>query len=438
MSVQFYKTSDIQIRENRQRREFKMDSLNELAESIEHSKVGLMHPLVVEETPDGVFLVAGERRLRAIQNIYELGGSFTYGGVPVPPDRVPATRLSDLSPVERMEAELDENVRRVDLTWQEKTKALNALAELKCVKAEAEGEAPPSNADLAEVILESRDPEPQAVMKQSRIVAQHLDNPEVQKAGSLKEAYKILRKQEEKKRMEKLSEEVGTRITTSAHRLFKDDSKRFLQAAPAEHFDVILTDPPYGMGADTFGNSGGATEAEHPYEDSAEVVEDIMEWFPEVAYRVAKANAHLYLFCDIDHFPTWKKSLAEAGWRVFRTPLIWYKPSGFRAPWPEKGPQRRYETILYAMKGDRLVNFMGGDVLEFPMDSDVKYNAQKPVALYHELLRRSAAPGDKVLDPFCGSGTIFPAATAAKVYAVGIEVMDFAHGIAASRLSDEP
>jgi len=38
----------------------------------------------------------------------------------------------------------------------------------------------------------------------------------------------------------------------------------------AEVFDVILTDPPYGMGADEFGDSGGLTEGAHAYKDDEE------------------------------------------------------------------------------------------------------------------------------------------------------------------------
>ena len=35
-----------------------------------------------------------------------------------------------------------------------------------------------------------------------------------------------------------------------------------------------------------------------------------------------------------------------------------------RAPWPDSGPQRKYETLLYAVKGKRPVLKMAGDVLE--------------------------------------------------------------------------
>ncbi len=105
-----------------------------------------------------------------------------------------------------------------------------------------------------------------------------------------------------------------------------------------------------------------------------------------------------------------------------------------RAPWPEYGPQRKYETLLYAVKGMRPIFKLAGDVLDFPSDTNLGHAAQKPVALYTELLRRSALPGDSIFDPFMGSGTIFSAATELKLRATGIELDQTSYGIAIERL----
>ena len=70
-------------------------------------------------------------------------------------------------------------------------------------------------------------------------------------------------------------------------------------------------------------------------------------------YNIAKPDAHLYMFCDFSYFRVLYALFSDAGWNVFRTPFIWFKPQTFRAPWPEHGPQRKYEMILYARKGDK-------------------------------------------------------------------------------------
>ena len=87
------------------------------------------------------------------------------------------------------------------------------------------------------------------------------------------------------------------------------------------------------------------------------------------------------------------------------------------------------------MKGDRKCNKLGGDVLQFPPADNLGHQAQKPVALFEELLKRSARPGDKVLDLFGGTGTLLPAAQNTKCFATIVEQDAAACGIAAARLN---
>ena len=90
--------------------------------------------------------------------------------------------------------------------------------------------------------------------------------------------------------------------------------------------------------------------------------------------------------------------------------------------------------ILYAIKGKKKTLGIFPDVVTTFADSNTTHGAQKPVALYSDLLKRSVRPGDKVLDSFAGSGTIFPAAHAAKVMAVGLEQNQQYFGICLTRL----
>jgi site-specific DNA-methyltransferase (adenine-specific) len=47
----------------------------------------------------------------------------------------------------------------------------------------------------------------------------------------------------------------------------------------------------------------------------------------------------------------------------------------------------------------------------------MSHGAQKPVAVYQNLLQRSVVPGDKVADFFAGSGTLLDAAHTMQCYA---------------------
>jgi DNA modification methylase len=90
--------------------------------------------------------------------------------------------------------------------------------------------------------------------------------------------------------------------------------------------------------------------------------------------------------------------------------------------------------ILYAVKGKRPVNVIAPDVLSYSSDANLGHAAQKPLLLLTDLLKRSAKPGDTVLDPFMGTGSLIEAADAMQVSATGIEIDPAAFGIAVKRL----
>ncbi len=431
----------ILIKPNRQRRKFDESELQELVTSIRDSAHGLLHPIVVRREGDQSYLVAGERRLRAIKDIYALGGTFLHNSgaltEPVPEGLVPVVDLGELSELEAESAELEENIRRADLTWQERAEATARLANFLQKRAVVEGTTPPSHVEIA---LEAKpDITRLAAIDSTRkelVVSKHLDDPEVKAAKSLGEAYKVLKKKEEVSRNRELAATIGESYTTKAHLLLNRDSKEVLCEELADKlYDVILSDPPYGMGADEFGDSGqGVGAAAHFYKDDYETWCGIMDWFVPQTFRLAKPDAHLYLFCDIDRFHELRERVTRAGWTPFRTPLIWSNPDGYRAPWPEHGPQRKYECILFAKKGDRKVNSVRPDVLEYKKDTALGHPAQKPVALLVDLLKRSTKPGDSVLDAFGGSGPVLAAAHELKLYSTVIEQDSAAFAIAAKRL----
>lgn len=423
----------IKVAPDRQRRTFDEGKLREFSEVI--STQGLLHPIILRIVGDDYYLVAGERRLRAITDLYALGGQFMHDGEAVRANFIPYTLLSDLDPLAAEEAELSENIHRVDLSWQERAAAHSRLASLRTAQAAVKGEQAPTVAAISLEVRGSSEGIHQENTRRELLVAKHLDNPAVAAAKTVDEAFKILRKAETQQQHRELGASVGRTFTADFHQVLNEDSLDWMIRAPAEQFDCILTDPPYGMNADEFGDSGGLAAGGHGYEDSAANFLQIMKVLAPESYRLAKPQAHLYLFCDIDWFHHLKQTFGDAGWQVFRTPLLWYKKSGMRAPWPEWGPQRKYETIMYAIKGKRPILKMLGDVLDYPPDANLGHAAQKPVALYADLLSRTCLPGQAVLDPFAGSGPILAAAHGMKVRATAIEMDQASFGIAVSRLN---
>lgn len=417
------------IPEYRMRREFDPAKLSDLADSI--LSKGLMHPIVVVEETDGRFrLVAGERRSKAITLLNNAKRTFMCNNELIPPGYFPATLLSDLSPIEILEAEFEENVIRADLTWQEHTLATAALAELRKQQTQAAGGTFTIRAVASEIAGHEAQGGEITKVSNAVIVAQHLADPEVAKAKSQKEALKIIQKKAETAHREVLAQTFD--LTKTPHTALLGSSLELAKGLPDNTFDVILTDPPYGIDADKFGSMADVT---HQYKDDLDYALTCYGMVAKEGYRVCKDQAHAYVFLDPRYFEQISLQFTLAGWEVWPIPLIWNKGNGM-LPRPEHGPRRTYEAILFASKGGKKVVKVMPDVLTYALLTDKDHGAQKPVPLYVDLLSRSTVPGNKIVDFFSGSGTIFPACNRLRLVATGMEISEQYYNLGVTRLNE--
>lgn len=415
---------DIIVPENRFRREFDEKKLNELKESILSN--GLMNPITVERTGDQFTLRAGERRLRVLRGIIEAGGTYTVGGLVQAGALVAAVEYGELTDIQRLAIEVEENVVRSDFTWQERDRAYAALHELRKKQDPSQS----VTATATEILGKPARGGQVSSVADSIIIAKHLHVPEVAKAKSSKEALKVIQKISEAGQRVKLA--AAAAADKTPHQLLKGDACVILPSLPAASFDVILTDPPYGVAADNFGDMASTG---HDYEDSKKYFEELLKVFPDESYRVAKERAHAYVFCDVRNFERLATLMVLAGWTVFPTPLTWDKSPTGMLPFPDNGPRRCTESILYAWKGDRRSLQVKPDIIKVSAVKRLKVGAQKPVALYIDLLSRSANPGDAVLDCFGGSGPILVAANRLSLTATYVEKSEDAFNIAQMRVN---
>lgn len=426
----------IRVSPDRQRRYRSEQDHQDLLVSISEGEAGLIHaPLLWQDGAD-FWLVAGEGRLKVIREMNELGMPLRYEGHPVMEGHVPYTLITEASLVGRFEAEYDENVRRTPLTVAERAQATMQLYELKKMKAARDGQPTPTVGDLAIEMHGSKVGDYQTKVKKELIVSRHLDDKDVREAKSMDEAFNVVKRKETQRQAAKLATEMGTNVKAHGVELVKADAREWLPQCAAERFDIVLSDPPYGMGADTFGEYNSSDD--HTYDDSPEAWRALM-FDPQTGLlrqlaRVCKPDAHLYLFCDFDRFHLLRAFLEAEGWKVHRTPIIWHNPTGFRTPWPEHGPQRKYEFILYARRGEKRVMKVLPDLVTYTKDGGGFHAAQKPIGLLKDLLARSAFPTDTVLD-FCGgSGSTAVACKEMNLACVCVEKEEVAYGMAVKRL----
>lgn len=425
--------SAIRISADRQRQFFDPDRLADLQDSI--SRLGLIQPIVV--SPSGE-LIAGERRLKCLTNLHMLGEPVKFNGEVIPPDTVPAILPGEASLLAMFEIELEENLKRQDLSWQEHAAALARLAELRETQALLQDTAPPTVADLAEEVEGRRDGFYQDKTRKTLIVSKHLNNPEVAKAKSVEDAFKILKRQEQVVSNTAKAVEVGKVATQDRLAAINANCLDWGQSwisSGGPLFDIICTDPPYGMDAQSFGDAGGSyVGLTHEYQDSKEEWLTLMHRFADLSWALTKPDAHLYLACDIDGFHLLRETLQSVGWRVHRTPLINAKKDANRVPWPQQGPRRSYELVLYAVRGTKPTTAIYSDVFETVGDENLGHGAQKPIMFWENLLRRSARPGDRVLDPFAGTGGILVAASNLNLFCTAVEQNAAYYGICLNRL----
>lgn len=413
----------------RHRQEFSEDRLTELADSIHRN--GLLHLPVVRSEEDYLLLVSGERRLRAIKKLHAEGLTVRYLNQVIEAGMCPFALYEDLTPDQAFEVELEENIIRVDLTWQERLQAFEALCRLR----ESKGEPTVIAGDSGFIGHADK-------VSDKRALFANLHRDSVRGAKTEREALKILQTEV----IQELETALGKKIAAAPGL----DRHHVLLGSFADHMNlykgkvnVFCCDPPYGIDAHQFSHAIGSREAMdmtqmHTYDDSWSSVGAMLASFASLAYQTAADEAHLYMFCDVGHFQELHWDFEEAGWDVWRTPLVWHHPNQVTMHRPGYGPGRSYEIILYAVKGNKPVRENKSDVIVLPSlhGDDKIYGAAKPPALYHDLLSRSATPGELVMDPFCGSGPIFPAANELLLTAIGMDIDPRAVAIASGRLNE--
>jgi DNA modification methylase/ParB-like chromosome segregation protein Spo0J len=431
MNVELINITDLKIPESRQRQEFPDKHIKELAVSIRSS--GLLHAPVVDKRG---FLVSGDCRRRAVELIVAAGENYFYNGEEVPLGMLPIVRTHQTEERELYRIELEENVRRRNLTHIEQAQAVAKLHEYF-----SEESVDWTKKDTAIELADMRGQETlgatETEVAHSIILSQFADDPAVSgartKASAVRIAKRIL-EQNFRSDFGADAELVDAAVKTE-HKVIQGDSLNKMKYLPENFYDGIITDPPYGIGADKFGESS-FMHSGHTYEDNLEYAHKCYYYLAKEGYRVCASSAHCYVFCDINIFPALHDIFKEAGWNVWKTPIIWYKGTTAHSPRPDFGPKRTYEAILFANKGDKHILYCGTDVIsrDGVFRDDKLHPAEKPVDLYAELIKWSFMAGSKILDPFCGVFPLVEAAERASCIATGIELEEKYANISQERI----
>lgn len=423
----------IQIKPDRQRKD--LGSLEELKVSI--LQVGtLINPIVVEPQPSrpGYFwLIAGERRFTAWNELYTSGQ--------IHPE-IPVTVWSDLDEPARQLIELEENIKRKDLTWQEHVQATAKLYALKGFQNYQEaapyfGVAP-------------------STLSYTMQLAANMDNPKVAEAPTIQAAHSIVKRdnaraidnlsmeisdffkneiqqeKEESKNDQAQPQTTGSSgqisqpaastseaqrspvktnsedLATSPYRIQQGDFLEFARSYSGKPFDFLHLDFPYGINHDR--SKQGNTASYGTYEDSEDVYKTLVQALLQNQDRLVAEKAHCICWLSW-RFADWTREVFQhAGWACHMQPLVWHKSDnkGIIAD-VQCGFRNVGEYALFFNRGRKAVVKNISNIYSGPTTKRF-HASEKPLPMLKHFFSGLCDHYSRVLDPTCGSGTAIMAA----------------------------
>ena len=439
-----------------------LGEVDELAESIRDH--GLMQPIVIDDQNN---LIAGGRRYTAFTL---LATNEVESPDPTKYLTIPYVRLGTLSPAKRRLLELEENVRRKDMTWQEQVIGLAEYHRLAEREAFREGEEWTQKMTGGLVGLS------QASVSIALMVAKELKNPESEyhNCGSLRDAIQL----KTMKKLDEAAKEQLRRIQLRQEQAIKNQTlaKAQVQVTPTEIAQVslspaimgemnrrtdeqlltarpaliplediarmylhgncielipqiaktqvinhIICDPPFGIDMDNLEEKNVERVVdEHQVAANLELLQD----FLKVSYDNIAQDGFLCMWYDLDHHEKIAQWAAKIGWKVCRWPLVWCKTSPCRNSAAQYNITKSTEVCYFFRRSE--ASFIKAKQPRNYILSDAVRSAThpfvKPRIVWQYCIDTVSTEKQTILDPFAGEGSGLAAIFNSRRIPLGIEL----------------
>lgn len=394
--------AQVYVPEDRQRKNLDEAQLKVLADSMR--RIGLIHPIVINRMH---VLVAGERRLKAAQML-----QWTH---------IRATYQDELSKEELEITELEENIKRENLTWQEQVDAITRLHNRLCQTYENWTQ------EKTGLILGVDQP---WISRNLRIGEEAKKNPDILKASGAAAAANSLERRAsrdaEATLMRFLDVEEGREATDSS-KPYKVELGDFLQWSKTYNgplFNLVHCDFPYGIKMDTSNLQGTRADLAR-YADGKELYFALCESLIASKDRLLAPSAHILFWFSLTYYSETVQLFASNGFAVNPFPLVWVKEDQKGIiPDPQRGPRRIYETALLMSLGDRKIVKPVNNAFVAPTNkAEALHLSEKPEAVVSYFLSMLVDGSTRLLDPTCGAGSALSAGLSLGAEAVhGVDI----------------
>ena len=219
--------------------------------------------------------------------------------------------------------------------------------------------------------------------------------------------------------------------TTNKHScIIKGDSLNELKKIPNKSFDLIFADPPYNMQLGGKLKRPDNSEVKSVNDDwdkfeSFKNYDDFSKSWLKECKRILKDNGSIWVIGSYHNIFRLGKCIQDLGFWILND-VVWRKNN----PMPNfKGTRftNAHETLIWAsknkkskytfnyqslkcfnddlqMRSDWLIPICSGKE-RLKLNGQKIHSTQKPEALLHRIILATTNKGDKILDPFLGTGT---------------------------------
>lgn len=195
--------------------------------------------------------------------------------------------------------------------------------------------------------------------------------------------------------------------------IIQGDCLEVMKTFADKSFDLVLTDPPYGM---EFQSGHRFKKHDKIHGDDAFPLDALQE-----CLRIARKG--VYVCCRWDNLAELPKP---------KSVLAWVKNNWSMGDL-EHEHGRQWEAIAFYPKEEDQFLKRIPDVIYAQRTGNIFHPTEKPTELFKQLI--AANEGDTILDPFMGSGTTLVAAKYLNRNATGIEISEKYCEVARKRLA---